>query len=562
MAVSDQTVSALPDVGSPLSIDTETSIQWDESADVVVIGFGGAGACTAIEARERGADVIVIDRFNGGGATRISGGVCYAGGTRFQREAGFDDTSEEMYKYLRLEAGDAVSDKTLRRFCEESNANLEWLETHGVPFSSAAYTEKTAMPPEGKFLYYSGNEKVPEYSVHSKPAPRGHRAVGKGLWTGYVFFAALEEAARKAGVRVMCHTPVTRLITDHGGRVIGVEVNVMSQTDIKEHQMLHYRVDPLRPFGNARAEKAITQCNELESRSGERRIIHARRGVILATGGFEYNVPMLRQFLPSAAAHYDAFVRAGTMGSYGSGVKLGQSVGGATRKMDSKLIACFMAPPDSQLEGIVVNREGRRFINEDTYAGFLGNAINAQPDEKAWLILDSKTFWKTIRQVFTLRSGGDGQFIQFKLPAFVNILLGGTKRAYTLERLAEKCGINRENLFDEVNRLNSLVGNGQVDPLGKNEKYLKSIDAAPYYAINKSSSNKYNFGFFSTLGGLEVDGDTGAVLNTEGSPIPGLYAAGRTAVGVCSHTYFSGLSLADLVFSGRRAGRQLTPQDT
>src|SRR3546814_20349918 len=100
----------------------------------------------------------------------------YAGGTRFQKEAGFEDNAEQMYSYLSMEVGDIVRPETLRRYCDESAANLEWLIAHGVPYASAPYLDKTIYTPDGKFLYYSGNEKVPEYAARAAPAPR---AIGR-----------------------------------------------------------------------------------------------------------------------------------------------------------------------------------------------------------------------------------------------------------------------------------------------------------------------------------------------------------------------------------------------
>ena len=88
---------------------------WDDEVDVLVLGFGGAGAAAAIEATERGATALVIERFNGGGATRLSGGIYYAGGgTDLQKAAGYDDTPDQMYEYLRRETGgEAVADEVL-----------------------------------------------------------------------------------------------------------------------------------------------------------------------------------------------------------------------------------------------------------------------------------------------------------------------------------------------------------------------------------------------------------------------------------------------------------------
>ena len=127
---------------------------WDLEADVVVVGFGAAGACAALEAAATlegaGASVLVLDRFGGGGATALSGGVVYAGGgTPQQRAAGVDDSPEAMFGYLRTEVGDAVPAATLRQFCDGSVAMLAWLEGHGVPFEGSLCPDKTSYRPTG-----------------------------------------------------------------------------------------------------------------------------------------------------------------------------------------------------------------------------------------------------------------------------------------------------------------------------------------------------------------------------------------------------------------------------
>ena len=129
-------------------MDTErVRDSWDAEVDIVVVGFGAAGACAALEAAGHGASVLILDRFHGGGATAASGGVIYAGGgTPYQAAAGYDDTPEEMARYLRLELHGAVSDATLRRFCEGSRADLQWLEEMGVPFDSRLCPYKTSYP--------------------------------------------------------------------------------------------------------------------------------------------------------------------------------------------------------------------------------------------------------------------------------------------------------------------------------------------------------------------------------------------------------------------------------
>ena len=129
---------------------------WDVEADVVVVGFGAAGACAALEAVTAGGSVLILDRFGGGGATALSGGVVYAGGgTPQQRAAGVTDSPEAMFGYLRTEVGDAVPAATLREFCDGSVAMLAWLEGHGVPFDGSLCPDKTSYPTNRHYLYLS-----------------------------------------------------------------------------------------------------------------------------------------------------------------------------------------------------------------------------------------------------------------------------------------------------------------------------------------------------------------------------------------------------------------------
>jgi 3-oxo-5alpha-steroid 4-dehydrogenase len=94
------------------------------------------------------------------------------------------------------------------------------------------------------------------------------------------------------------------------------------------------------------------------------------------------------------------------------------------------------------------------------------------------------------------------------------------------------------------------------DSLGKFPDLQRPIERGPYFAVNFSLSNRFAPAQAFTLGGLVVDEATGTVKRADGTTVEGLYAAGRVAVGLCSRGYMSGLSIADTVFSGRRAGRE------
>ncbi|MFY9326554.1 MAG: FAD-binding protein, partial [Georgfuchsia sp.] len=540
-------------IDDPILVENADAIAWDDTADVVVAGFGGAGATAAIEARENGADVLILDRFEGGGATAYSGGVYYAGGTRYQRDGGYEDNADEMFKYLSIETRNAVSAETLRRFCEESSDTIDWLASHGVPFEGSVYPKKTNMPPNGKFLYYSGNEKVPAYAEKAIPAPRGHCTVSKPDEGGLTYFAALRKAALAQGVRIQTHSRVIRLIRDAAGRVIGVEALTLTDPSAQaRHQTLYEKVNPVRPFNGARAEQAIAESRALEVASGKRRRIRARGGVILATGGYAYNLPMIAKHLPFLAEAYTSIMRLGSMGCDGSGIQLGQSVGGMTAKMQRGFVGRLITPPEALVHGLVVNTRGERFINEDIYNSVLGDAVMAQPDGIAWLVMDNELFWKMLRQLL-LHS--EGTFRRYGAPILLNLLFGGTRKGTTIAKLESACGMTAGVLEKSIATVNAACMQGTPDPLGKNPDYLHLFGKGPYRALNISITNKFAFTLFFTLGGLRVEETRGIVLTEDGTPIEGLYAAGRTAVGVCSDGYFSGMSLSDGAFSGRRAGR-------
>src|SRR5690554_5407630 len=114
-------VGSITQISAPLRLREPEQQRWEQECDVLVVGWGAAGACAAIEAHDQGADVLVVDRFQGGGASAKSGGVVYAGGgTAQQQRAGFADTPEAMFDYLKHETQGVISDATLKRFCDES----------------------------------------------------------------------------------------------------------------------------------------------------------------------------------------------------------------------------------------------------------------------------------------------------------------------------------------------------------------------------------------------------------------------------------------------------------
>lgn len=513
-------------------------------ADVVVVGFGGAGACAALEARAEGAEVVVLDRFSGGGATAISGGVVYAGGgTSIQREAGIEDDPAAMLAYLRAEVQGVVSEETLRDFCARSVENLDWLAGHGVPFEASLCPVKTSYPTDDYYLYYSGNEGFSPFRELARPAPRGHRAKGKGL-PGQSFYAPLKAAALSAGVTARCHCRATRLI-EEGGRIVGVEVRQLSGIWASLHGLLERRAIAVVNYLPGLGKRLRQWAVGIEERHGRTEQIRARKGVILAAGGFIYNRKMVQEHAPD----YRRGMPLGTAGCSGDGILLGQSIGGAVEHMGRVSAWRFLNPPEAFVEGVLLNRQGERYVNESLYGAAVGEEMVDRNDGVGMLVIDRALKDKARGQI----GRGKTQWFQ-TAPTWMNLRFN-CRQADSLADVARICRAPEAAVTATITAYNDAIEAEQPDAFGKEKRTKLS---APYFVIDCGIKSKTWPLPTLTLGGLTVSEATGAVQRADGSLVEGLYAAGRTAVGICSRQYVSGLSIADCVYSGRRAGRSVS----
>src|SRR4051812_9619387 len=511
-------------------------------ADVVIVGFGAAGACAALEAADAGADVVIVERFAGGGASAVSGGVVYAGGgTRQQLDAGVDDSVDAMYAYLRLEVGDVVSEKTLMRFCEGSREMITWLETNGVPFEGSLCPHKTSYPSDQHYLYYSGSEAAGGFRDAAKPAPRGHRVKGPGT-SGKMLMTRLKEAVRRRGIRVLTQTTARNLVRDDEGRVTGLVVDTLRDAPAgvraRHQRFAQYAAKP-GIYVPALRRSLHRRVERFERSHGRELRISARRGVVLAAGGFIADREMVREHAPA----YRGGLPLGTSADDGSGIRMGIEAGGATGELGRISAWRFVTPPSAFLGGIIVDAEGKRVIDESRYGAAVGEKLIEGHGSKGWLLVDAPI-------VAEARRDGRKQSQWFQWLQLRYLLRRGRVLGTTLDEVARKAGVEAEGLRASVEAYH-----GDEDPVGKPAEFRRRLETPPFSLIDISV--RPNLGYptpMLTLGGLVVDEDTGAVRSTAGEPIAGLYAAGRTAVGICSRSYVSGLSLADCVFSGRRAG--------
>ncbi len=532
---------------------------WDVEADVVVIGFGAAGAAAALEAAAAGAEVLVIDRFGGGGATALSGGVVYAGGGTIQQiSAGVPDSPDAMYRYLAAEVGDAVGEQTLREFCDGSAAMLAWLVDHGVPFEGSLCPDKTSYPTNKHYLYYSGSEL--SLADVAAPAPRGHRAVGRGT-SGRVLFDRLAAAVRTSGARVLPQTRAVGLVRDAGGRVTGVEcLTLLNLPGLRGspawartgHRVLHRLGKKPFLYAGRFGQRLHKPVEWLEASRARPIRVGARQGVVIAAGGFVASRAMMREHAPA----YRGGLALGTVADDGSGIGLGVAAGGATKFLDRVSCWRFITPPTAFLQGLIVNSAGRRICDESRYGAAIGEAMVTRGDRRGWLFLDQKSVAQA-RQWRTLR----GSTLWFQLLQAAYLLTRARMSAPSVQAVAAKAGVDPDGLLATVSAYNAAAAAGDADPFGKPEALVSRLTTPPYSLIDLSIRPRPAYPApMLTLGGLVVAEDTGQVRRADGSVISGLYAAGRSAVGVCSRSYVSGLSLADCVFSGRRAGRHAAGQ--
>jgi len=339
------------DLGRAAAVRARRDVSaWDAEVDVVVVGFGAAGACAAIEASAAGADVLLLERMSGGGGTTAlsTGQIYLGGGTAIQKACGFDDSPEEMCKYLLAACGPGADEAKIRLYAAESVAHFDWLVARGVPFKPSYYGEGSYTPTDD-CLSYSGSELAWPYRELARPAPRGHTVQQDGIEAGGRLMQALVAAVEATPVRVQSDTLVETLVVDDGRRVVGVVARI----------------------------------------AGAERCYAARRGVVLSAGGFINNRAMVERYAPWLRR---CRFRAASDGDDGRGIRMGMGAGGDAIRMDVGCIVLPFTVPKGLLRGIFVNRRGQRFVTEDLYQTVVGERALLGEDGEVFLILDDATF--------------------------------------------------------------------------------------------------------------------------------------------------------------------------
>jgi succinate dehydrogenase/fumarate reductase flavoprotein subunit len=538
------------------------------TCDLLVAGSGAGGMTSAIVARKNGLDVIVAEKEPVmGGTTALSGGYLWVPNNTINKAAGTKDSVDAARTYLQYEAGNQFDADRVEAFLREGPRMVDFMqENTEVRFDPAiAFSDYHPDAPGGLPGGRSILTRPVRGSMLAEDLGKVRRArpeltlfgltigSGKELWHFYRATRKISSAAYVAR-RLFLHG--LDLLT-HGRGMLLSNGNALSARLLRTARDLDIPVwldSPVRSL--TRNEEGAVTGALVRTPQGLRRIV-ARKGVVLACGGFSQDVERRKSLYPHAAAEGE-HVSSASPGNTGDGVRLGQSVGGnvvegypnhgawaptslVPRKDGTK--GPFPHFIDRGKPGVIaVLRNGRRFVNEaNSYHDFVQAMVRATPREsvvEAFLIVDHRT----------IRRYGLGYVKPAPLPLGPAIRSGYLIRGETLAELARNAGIDASQLDAVVAQWNADLKSGVDSAFGKGSTAynrfhgdpevspnpcMAPIATAPFYAVRVIP------GDIGTFTGLRADAKA-RVLDATMRPVPGLYAAGNDMASVAGGNYVGG----------------------
>ena len=484
-------------------------------ADVVIVGAGGAGMTSALTAAEMGAKVIIVESQAavGGNSVRATGGM-NASNTPYQDNAEFGQAAGVEKTLAGLET--TYTDHEVIKALAET-VKVQW----------AAYQQN----PEG---YFDTVELMQLDTIIG----------GKGINNPELVKVLAENSAE--GVEWLRNYNIN---LENTGAFGGASVNRIHwpKVDGKKTNVGSYMIPLLKEACDANENITIlfeTTANEIIMVDGAAKGIKAAGkagnivtvnadAVILAAGGFGANLDMVASYQPSLKG----FMTTNAAGLQGQGIAMAQAVGAAVVDMDQIQIHPTVQADTAALitEGlrgdgaILVNAEGKRFIDEVGTRDVVSAAEIAQTGSYSWLIVDQRMLDASATIAGYVKKG---------------FVLSGA----TYEELAAACGMPAADFAATMNAWNGYVA-AKNDPDFGRVSFANPLDMAPFYAI------KVTAGIHHTMGGVKINTET-QVLTAEGTAIPGLFAAGEVTGGVHGANRLGGNAVSDFVVFGRIAGAE------
>lgn len=534
----------------------EDADQWDMVADVVVVGYGGAGAVAAIAAADKGASVIILEKQLEADVvnnTRMSGGIFHCPDKEGDKKALFE-YSKAMFSGENLpwkEEGEQeeFSNELAEAWVKYAPENVEFMKSLDPEFK-AVFTPQAH---GAAFPDFPGAKECGYQSYKATYVPRikdGNQSVWKKTkmetHSGEAFFLCLREGVAKRSDKIteLFGHKAEHLLKNEDGVVEGVSVATFDEKNLR---------------------------------------IKARRGVVLASGGYEYNRAMRKAFLEGPGITGWAFY--GALCNTGDGIEMGQEIGAGlakvsaccsrviivtNRRENGMRVGC-VTPTVGNKNTIVVDNYGRRYQAETKITDdpsryfFYREAVKfdiddlSYPRTPSWLIFD-----ETMRAAKPLVNLGNSVVgygvVDWSRDNMSAVDEGLILKADTIEELGEKIRAIEENkrrmdpkvLAETVANFNEGCRVGK-DSFGRREATLGPIEKGPFYAAMMLAGGP------NTAGGLLCNGKR-EVLAWNGKPIPHLYAAGEI-VSVLKFVYQGGGNLAECIVFGRVAGENAAAQD-
>ena len=502
--------------------DYKTAVEKDAAAedstvdaDVVVVGAGGAGMTAAITAAAEGKSVVILESQSmvGGNSVRATGGM-NAGKTVYQDENEFGE-SAGVEKTLKTAAEKYADNETITALAK--TVSEQWAAYQANPtgyFDSVELMELDTMiggkgindPELVETLCANSADAIDWLDEHGitlhnvssfggASVKRIHRPVnaeGKTVSVGSYMIPLLEENCKKAGVQILLNTTANEILTDANGAAAGIKAT---------------------------------------GSTGETVTVNAK-AVVLTTGGFGANLDMVVEYKPELKG----FMTTNAAGAQGQGIEMATAIGAGTVDMDQIQIHPTVEANTAALitEGlrgdgaVLINAEGKRFIDEVGTRDVVSAAEIAQTGSYSWLVVD-----------------------QAMVDAS-SVIQGYIKKGYTVtgetyEELGKAMGVDEAAFAETMKTWNGYV-EAKNDPDFGRTSFANPLDTAPYYAI------KVTAGVHHTMGGLTINTNT-EVLKEDGTVIPGLFAAGEVTGGVHGANRLGGNAVADFTVFGRIAGK-------
>ncbi|MCZ7657255.1 MAG: FAD-dependent oxidoreductase [Xanthobacteraceae bacterium] len=562
----------------PMSLDTC-------DCDVLVIGSGAAGMSAAVTAAAHGLEVLIVEKeATFGGTTARSGGWLWIPGTSLARAWGFHEEPDLARTYLRHEAGNSFDAERVDAFLEHGPRAIDFfIARTALRFDMPlVFPDYHAEAPGGT----QGGRSMVTRPFDGRELGAHIRSLGAALPELTVFGMMLGSgkeivhfmrATRSLRSAIYVARRLSRHFVEvlrHGRGMLLTNGNALAGRLAKSAFDLGIPLWLSSPAKELIAEDGAVRGAVVE-REGRPVRISARRGVVLACGGFPHDVARRKVHFPHAPTGHEHY-SPGPAGNTGDGLRLAESVGGrvdaslphaaawvpvslTTRKDGSQGVMPHFI--DRAKPGVIaVTARGRRFTNEaDSYHDFVQAMVAACADEpkvQAWLVCDHAT----------LRRYGLGAVAPFPLPAGRHVRSGYLLKGASLGELASRAGIDPAGLEATVADFNAHAGAGQDPAFGKGAKAynrfqgdalhapnpcVKPIETAPFYAI------RLVIGDLGTYAGLSTDRHA-RVLDGERRPIPGLYAVGNDIASIMGGNYpGAGITLGPALTFGHIAGCHL-----